>query len=208
MFLMVFLLAAEVMARGRGGGGRGGFSRGGGGVGGGRSSPNFSRSGPASGGSFGRGGSYSRPGGSYSRPGGGFGSDLGGGLGTGPGGSIQQPGRPSDVDRPSAGDPPSERQDRWDDRQDRATDRQEHRQDMQKEYYEDHHYSYGEFYEDQWKYTVGASLTMATFRSLSCTTTTVVVGSVTYYSCGGTWYNRAYSGGNVTYIVVDSPPGH
>ena len=88
--LMVLLLAADVMARGRGGGGGGrggggGFSRGGGGFsrggggggfgsGGGRASPNVSRSGPSRGGSFGRDGSYARPGGSYSRPGG---SDLG-----------------------------------------------------------------------------------------------------------------------------------
>jgi hypothetical protein len=95
------------------------------------------------------------------------------------------------------------RADRQDHRQDQAKDRQEYRQD----HYDDHHYSYGEFYEDRWKYTVGASLTVVTYRALSCTTTTVVVGSVTYYSCGGTWYNRSYSGGNVTYIVVNAPPG-
>ena len=75
-FLMIFLLASEIGARGRGGGGgggRGGFSRGGGGFsrggggfnrGGGsspgRQSPNISRRGPATGGTFSRDGGYSR----------------------------------------------------------------------------------------------------------------------------------------------------
>jgi hypothetical protein len=31
---------------------------------------------------------------------------------------------------------------------------------------------------------------------------------VSYYNCGGTWYNRGYQGGNVTYIVVNAPPGY
>jgi hypothetical protein len=107
------------------------------------------------------------------------------------------------------------RTDRTGERQDGRTDRQDNRQDGMKdrqnnrqEHYEDHHYNYGEYYEDRWKYAMGASLTMATFRALSCTTTTVVAGNVTYYGCGGSWYNRAYSGGTTTYIVVNAPPGH
>jgi hypothetical protein len=68
-------------------------------------------------------------------------------------------------------------------------------------------YTYDEWSEDRWRWRVGASLTAASFRSLSCTPTTVVVGSTTYYQCGSTWYNRAYSGGQVTYIVVNAPAG-
>lgn len=100
---------------------------------------------------------------------------------------------------------------RQDGRTDRLDDRLDNRQDARheiREHYEDHHYNYGEYYEDRWKYALGASLTMATFRALSCTTTTVVVGNVTYYGCGSSWYNRAYSGGTTTYIVVNAPPGH
>jgi hypothetical protein len=43
---------------------------------------------------------------------------------------------------------------------------------------------------------------------MSCTSTSSVIGGVTYYDCGGVWYNRVYSGGNVNYLVVDAPAGH
>jgi len=33
----------------------------------------------------------------------------------------------------------------------------------------------------------------------------VAVSGVTYYQCENTWYKRAYSGGDVRYIVVDAP---
>lgn len=33
----------------------------------------------------------------------------------------------------------------------------------------------------------------------------VVVDGVTYYECEGNWYRRAYSGGEVTYVVVEGP---
>lgn len=231
--LTAFLLAADVMARGggRGGGGfsrgGGGFSRGGGsigragGLGAGRPTPNISRRGPATGGSFG--------GRASARPGGGFGSGPGGALGSGPGGSNPRPTtRP--ITRPTTPDTAGDRQQGWTDRQgsrqegrterqenrqegrsDRLDDRLENREEARKEYAEyvdDHTYTYEEYYEDRWRYSVGASLTAVHFHNLSCTTSTVVVGSVTYYHCGSTWYNRAYSGGNVTYIVVNPPPGH
>jgi hypothetical protein len=76
------------------------------------------------------------------------------------------------------------------------------------DHYEDHHYDYSEYYEDRWKYAVGASLTAATYRSLTCTPTTVIVGSVTYYQCGSTWYQRGYSGGSTTYVVINAPSGY
>jgi hypothetical protein len=31
------------------------------------------------------------------------------------------------------------------------------------------------------------------------------VADVIYYQCDGVWYRRAYSGGSVTYVVVDGP---
>jgi gas vesicle protein len=33
----------------------------------------------------------------------------------------------------------------------------------------------------------------------------IVVDGVTYYGCDGVWYRRAYSGGTVTYVVVEGP---
>jgi hypothetical protein len=100
-----------------------------------------------------------------------------------------------------------DRGDRWDDRSDRMDDRQDFRQDAYRDHSEWHHDRH-EFYEDRWKYAVGASLTAATFRSLTCASRTVVVNGVSYYNCGPTWYNRAYSGGSVTYVVVNTPAGY
>jgi hypothetical protein len=65
-----------------------------------------------------------------------------------------------------------------------------------------------DYWDDRYRYRVGATLTAVTFRSLTCTSTVVVVNGVTYYSCGGTWYSRGYQTGSVTYIVVNAPPGH
>jgi hypothetical protein len=55
---------------------------------------------------------------------------------------------------------------------------------------------------------VGTTLTVASWNALTCTRTSVIVDDVTYYSCGGTWYQPAYSGDSVTYIVVNAPPGY
>ena len=46
------------------------------------------------------------------------------------------------------------------------------------------------------------------YNTLPCTATTVVAGGVTYYQCGSTWYNQAYSGDSVTYVTVAPPPGY
>lgn len=35
-----------------------------------------------------------------------------------------------------------------------------------------------------------------------------IVNSVAYPSCGSNWYSRAYSGGSVTYVIVNPPPGY
>ncbi|MDB4433493.1 hypothetical protein N9166_02020 [bacterium] len=102
------------------------------------------------------------------------------------------------------------RQDRFDDRQDLQRDRWDDRQDFREDVYDDHHGWHGHhgFYDDAWKYALGATLTVATFRALTCATQTFVVNGVTFYNCGPTWYNRAYAGGSVTYVVVNAPAGY
>jgi hypothetical protein len=55
---------------------------------------------------------------------------------------------------------------------------------------------------------VGTAITASAFSALTCSPTTVIVGGVSYYQCGGTWYSRGYEGGNVTYIVVNAPAGY
>jgi hypothetical protein len=225
MFLMVLLLAADVGARGRGGGGGGrgggGFSRGGGGFsrgggggmnrGGGsmrtRPSPNVSRRGPASGGTFSGGENWSseRRGG-YERP------------------ATRPATRPEVRDRSKEGDQRAnedrrarvgdandnprdnprdtpEREERRDEAQKRVDKRQKNRNNNRNEYYDDRN----EFYDDWRHYSYGTSITVVRFDSLSCTTTSSSVGGVTYYECGGVWYNRTYTGGSVNYIVVNAP---
>jgi hypothetical protein len=109
------------------------------------------------------------------------------------------------------------RDERWDDRQDMRDDRQdfredarEDRQDFLEDIHDDHHdrYDYDDYWEDRWRFAVGASITAAAFRSLTCATSSVVVNGVTYYNCGPTWYRRGYGGGSVTYVVVNAPPGY
>jgi hypothetical protein len=51
-------------------------------------------------------------------------------------------------------------------------------------------------------------MTASAWAAQSCIPTTVVVGSATYYQCGTGWYTRAYSGGSVTYVVVNAPAGY
>jgi hypothetical protein len=43
---------------------------------------------------------------------------------------------------------------------------------------------------------------------MTCNSTSVIVDGVTYYSCGDAWYQSTYSGGSVTYVVVNAPPGY
>ena len=222
MLLMIFLLAADVAARGRGGGGRGGgggfsrggggFSRGGGGLnrGGGstagRRSPSISQRGPASGGTFGRDGGF----GSGRRD-----SDYRSSTRPGTGDRAERDKRPdrdkrSDTrdrsdpaDRDARADQPDDRPNR-EDREARRDERLEKRQDYRNEYYNDR----DDFYEAWRHYSVGTSITVVRFESMSCTTTSTKVGGVTYYDCGGVWYNRVYRGGSVNYVVVNAPASH
>ncbi len=55
---------------------------------------------------------------------------------------------------------------------------------------------------------IGTTLTIASYDALTCHRTIIIYGGVTYLRCGTVWYNQAYSGVNVTYVVVNAPPGY
>ena len=178
----LLFIVAEVEAR-RGGGG-------GGGRGGGKS---FSRSGPASGGSV---RSSRAPSGQR----GGNRSSLSDNRGS------RQDNRGSRQDNRSEqrGNVSDNRNDRLADRQDHRDKVREDRQDFADDVRDDRR----DWYNDRYRYRVGVSITYSTFSSLSCTTSSVNVNGVTYYRCDNDWYSRAYSGGNVTYVVVKAPAGY
>ncbi len=110
------------------------------------------------------------------------------------------------------------------DRQDAITDRQQNRQQYRSDAREDwqdygeHHGYWGGY--SPWgyaaagavavgaAYAIGTAISASAFYALPCTATTVVVGGVSYYQCGTTWYSQAYSGGDVTYVVVNPPEGY
>ncbi len=185
VLVALLFVVAEVEAR-RGGGGRGGGGRGGGGK-------SFSRSGPASGGSV---RSHRAPSGQR----GGNRSSLSDSRGS------RQDNRGSRQDNRSEqrGNVSDNRNDRLDDRQDHRDNVREDRQDFADDVRDDRR----DWYNDRYRYRVGVSITYSTFSSLSCTTSSVNVNGVTYYRCDNDWYSRAYSGGNVTYVVVKAPAGY
>ena len=37
---------------------------------------------------------------------------------------------------------------------------------------------------------------------------TVPVAGTTYYRCGPNWFQKAYTGGQVSFVVVAPPPGY
>jgi len=55
---------------------------------------------------------------------------------------------------------------------------------------------------------VGTRLSVRSYNALTCHRTFIVHGGITYYHCGTVWYNQFYYGGQVTYIVVETPPGY
>lgn len=107
-------------------------------------------------------------------------------------------------------------------RQEQRTDRQGQRQDAVNDYHGDYHHDehWDGYHGDYWgavavgtaaavtAYAIGTTITATSFASLPCTSTTVVVGGVSYYQCGGTWYQPAYAASGVTYVVVNAPPGY
>ena len=110
--------------------------------------------------------------------------------------------------------------------QDYGKNRQEDRQDFAKNRGEDwqeygDHGDWGEWHGGEWDggealefvgtaaaISIGTALTVNAINSLSCAMNTVYVGGVSYYGCGGSWYNRGYQSGNVVYVVVNPPPGY
>jgi hypothetical protein len=51
-------------------------------------------------------------------------------------------------------------------------------------------------------------LTYRAFRALSCRSTIIIHGGISYYGCGGTYYERVYQSGAVVYVIVAAPPGY
>jgi hypothetical protein len=200
IFFLVLLLASDAMARGRGGGGGGmsrgggGFSRGGGGsYGAGRARPNIDRSGPSRSGTFGREGTTRPSTGDFERP---KTRDR----------SRVENRQDRNADRPDhrSGDRPSDRGNLSNEQKEKVDDRRNDR----RERVDDRFYTNDEYYEDRYDYAVGVALSSSRFHSQTCTVTTVSVEGTTYYQCSSTWYNRTYSGGSVTYTVVNAPAGH
>lgn len=97
-----------------------------------------------------------------------------------------------------------DRNDRYDDRRDDRNDRYDDRRDYRDDVRDDRQ----DYYDDRQRRRLGATLTRSAFRSLSCKSTKVIVGNVTYYRCGNDWYSRAYQGSSVTYVIVTAPAGY
>ena len=188
--LTMMLFVGELEARRGGGGGmRGGGMKGGGG---------FSRGGAASRGSFsGRSTkSASRP---TTRP------------------STSRPDR-SASRQSNAGDRQSNRQDNAGDRQGNRDASREDRQDAARDRQDDRQDFVEDELDDRWDHrggafvagaVVGAAASNNTYiTTLPCSATAIPFNGVSYYNCSSVWYERVYSGGNVTYVVTTAPPGH
>ena len=90
------------------------------------------------------------------------------------------------------------------------------RQDFADDYLDDYHsHYYGGHYYGSYPVgaglavagavAVGTAITASAFAAMSCPMTPVVMGVYTYYQCGSTWYQPAYQGSQVTYVVVNPP---
>ena len=79
--------------------------------------------------------------------------------------------------------------------------RHERREEVREEIRDDH---WDYYHHRRHRIVVGTVYEASDFSSDYCEAT-VVVDNVNYYQCEGTWYKRAYSGGSVTYVVVDGP---
>ncbi len=92
--------------------------------------------------------------------------------------------------------------DRRDNQQDRRSDGRDNRRDHRDDVRDDRRRYRGR------RMVIGSTLTIASYDALTCHRTIIIYGGVTYLRCGTVWYNQAYSGVNVTYVVVDAPPGY
>ena len=110
--------------------------------------------------------------------------------------------------------------DRQEDRQDYGQQAQEDRQDFADDQLDEYAHGGGYYYDhdDDWDeaaaFVVGATFTMAAIAAMTsgpqatCAMTLVDAGGIAYYQCGSTWYQKAYTASEVTYVVVAPPPGH
>ena len=229
LVLMGVFVAMQVEAQrggGRGGGGGGGGGgRGGGGGGRGGGGGEFSRSGAASSGNFGGGGGG---GGRFAESGAASSGNLQANS-SGRQENRQASGQQRQENRQTSGQQRQENrqttgQQRQENRQtstqQRQTGRQSTAQNMQgnrQDWADDYHgHGYGRGYGYGGAYAagavavagaavIGATLTAAAFSSMAVPPTPVVVGGVTYYQSGSTWYQQAYQGDQVTYVVVNPP---
>lgn len=113
------------------------------------------------------------------------------------------------------------KEDNREDWQDYGEDRQEDRQD----FIDDQHDDHWDRHHNDWDdgdfvagvvvggVMVGAAAAASRTNqvtyvaTLPCQASEVSVNGVAYYKCSSIWYQRAYSGSQVTYIQVAAPPG-
>lgn len=98
-------------------------------------------------------------------------------------------------------------------RQDALSQRQEDRQEFAEDFDWDEYDTWESdemdfFWGASFGFVTGMVFTSAAMNDMSCTMTPVTVDFVGYYRCGPTWYTRTLSGGDVTYVVVNPPPGY
>jgi len=105
--------------------------------------------------------------------------------------------RPQDPDAGSSVTVDEQRADQIrDNREDYDENRQDYYEDRQ-DYYEDQQ----DYYEDRWR--AGAYISMATWGSMNCGFSTVIIDATTYYMCDGIRYERVYHGSEVIFIAVN-----
>lgn len=93
-------------------------------------------------------------------------------------------------------------------RRDTRRDIHDDRRDFRRERYDDRRDFREDVYRDRRRVRTARAISATAFRNLSCRAEIIVVGNVTYYRCGGGWYQKAYHGGSVTYVIVNAPQGY
>jgi hypothetical protein len=84
-------------------------------------------------------------------------------------------------------------------------DRRDERVDERRDYYDDRR----EDFIDNRRFARGLRYSSVWWTSNSCSNSdVVVVDGYSYYRCEDTWFGRTYYGGEVTYTVIDPPPGY
>ena len=89
--------------------------------------------------------------------------------------------------------------------EERPADSRRERIEERRDYYDDRR----EDYADDRRLARGVRYSSVWWNSNSCSTTdVVVVDGYSYYRCEDNWFGRTYYGGEVTYTVIDPPPGY